>query len=224
MPSDLGTKRHPEKARKDRATTQRAAGKRGSQAKVARGLLSLEEMAKSPPPVSTGPEPIGAIRQVRQETPVAERRTAAAPSRPAAIPATPQTVPVLQTRQMPSLGLIRGPAEERKQASQERDTDAEEEVSPTRYRGSRSADPYEGKSEAMILMEMLMDRMKLMLEAAVESFGVPFGFQETTLTKWKRWFLGEASPEQRREQIAELGWQEVARRVLGRVQPQSGGM
>ena len=68
----------------------------------------------------------------------------------------------------------------------------------------------EGKSEATVLVEMLLDEMKRMLESAKEAFGVPFGAQEVTRATWRKWFTEQATPEQRAEQIAQRGAVAVA--------------
>lgn len=74
-------------------------------------------------------------------------------------------------------------------------------------------DPYEGKSETTIIVEMSLDALQRMHDALVEALDIPLGMQETTEAKWKSWFLREASEDQRREQMTALGLPEVARRL-----------
>ena len=116
---------------------------------------------------------------------------------------------------MPSLGLIRGP-KARRRAGGERERSREADEAPQEWGTSaEEADPYEGKSEGTVLLEMLLDEMESSLEASVAALGVPLGMQETTEEKWREWFVNEASEAQRREQMASLGTPEVLRRVYG---------
>ena len=224
MADDLGTKRHPAKARKDRRVTREREGKLGSTAEITQSGLSLEELAHGLPSPRTGTPRTPPVQRPREQRGGGHTaaRTEERPVAPAAPPATPQRVPTPATRQMPSLWLISGP--KGRSRSEPRTAVREETKPPTAQAASRRvADPYEGKSEATVLLEMLLDTMERMYEAAVESFGVPFGTQETTEAKWRSWFVRDATPGQRREQMAVLGLPEVSRRVFGEQVAQGAG-
>lgn len=225
----LGTKRFPWRARRDRRIASELERKPGSTATIAESGLSLEELARLGPSPRTGiPQMPSSGSVPSQPGGTATGRVPATVFAPASPPATPQSVPTPQTRQMPSLGLVRGPEAQRR-SSGEGKYPAQELAPVEAYiPPGREADPYEGKSEATVILEMVLDGMERHLEAIVPTLGIPFGMRETTETRWAAWFKnGGTTEQQRREQMAALGLPEVLRRVYGEqaspLAPSTGG-
>ena len=218
----LGTKREPRKARKDLRLTEAREGRLGSPAEVAKAGQSLEARARvsdaAPPKM---PSPGRLLEQAGGGR--AAIRPAQSASAPAAPRATPQAVPTPATRQTPSLGLIRGPEPQRRGGGEREQSGGAEEAHSGRRSSREEADPYEGMSEATVIVEMMLDEAERIGEALVAAFGIPFGLKETTEAKWREWFKNDATPEQRRQEMATLGLPEVLRRVYGEQVPQGVG-
>lgn len=68
----------------------------------------------------------------------------------------------------------------------------------------------DGKSEATVLLEMLLERMEEQYTAFSEALSIPLGVQEVTMQGFRAWWNG-ASYEMRMQAIREYGVDAVMR-------------
>ena len=62
----------------------------------------------------------------------------------------------------------------------------------------------DGKSEATVLLEMLLDRMEEQFDSISEALRIPLGMQEMTMDGFRKWWA-KASPAQRMEYTSQHG-------------------